>query len=70
VLNDELTRAHRATARTTGYWLVLSGLAFVFVAGLVGPLNFRLATMAMVTAGVAIPALTFSVLQRRAEIIG
>lgn len=70
ILNDELTRAHRGAARTAGFWLLLLALSGLFAAQFFQPINLRLAIMAIVTAGIAVPALVFSALQRRAEANG
>jgi hypothetical protein len=70
ILNDELTRAHRAAARTAGFWLLLLGVAGLFAVQFFEPVNFPLALMVIVTAGIAFPALVFSALQRRAEADG
>jgi hypothetical protein len=67
ILNDELTQAHREAARTVGFWFLLAALAALFAGQFFQPINLRLAMMAIVTAGIAVPALVFSALQRRAD---
>jgi hypothetical protein len=67
ILNDELTQAHREAARTAGFWFLLVALAALFAVQFFQPINLRLAMMAIVTAGIAFPALVFSALQRRAD---
>ncbi|HEY0777337.1 MAG TPA: hypothetical protein VGD56_05155 [Gemmatirosa sp.] len=71
VLDDELAAANRRTAVAVGYWLLLAGLAGLgtaAVAGAAAPILLRVAVPILVTAGVAGPALVFSVLQQRADV--
>lgn len=70
VLNDELVAADRRAAAGAGYWVLLAGLAALcgaMVAGAAAPsLLLRAGAPALLTLGVAAPALVFSVRQRRA----
>lgn len=70
VLNDELAAAHRRAAAGVGYGLLLAGLLALCGAAVTGAAApgtlLHVAVPALVTLGVAGPALVFSALQRRA----
>jgi hypothetical protein len=75
VLNDELTRAHRATAIQLGYWGLLAILAFAFALSHSGrhvfePVSFEHLVVTAVTIGAVGPALLFAILDWKAEKVG
>jgi hypothetical protein len=75
VLNDELTKAHRATAIQLGYWGLLALVALAFAWSRSGrhvfaPLGFEHLMITAVTIGSVGPALLFAALQWKAEKLG
>jgi hypothetical protein len=75
VLNDELTRAHRATAIQLGYWGLLALLALGFAWSHFGrhifdPVRFEHVMVTAVTVGAVGPALLFALLEWKAEKAG
>ena len=66
-LDDELTRANRASAATWGYWGFFIALLALYGATLVWPLNLRELTPAVLVCGAAIAGLRFVALERRGE---
>jgi hypothetical protein len=75
VLNDELTRAHRATAIQLGYWGLLAIMALAFAWSHSGrhvfePVSFEHLMVTAVTIGAVGPALLFAILDWRAEKAG
>jgi len=72
VLNDELTKAHRATAIQLGYWGLLAIMALAFAWSYSGrhvfvPVSFEHLIVTAVTAGAVGPALLFALLDWKAE---
>ena len=75
VLNDELTRAHRATAIQLGYWGLLALLALCFAWSHSGrhifdPVRFEHLMVTAITLGAVGPALLFALLDWKAEKAG
>jgi hypothetical protein len=75
VLNDELTRAHRATAIQLGYWGLLAIMALGFALSRSGrhifePASLEHLMVTAVTVGTAGPALLFALLDWKAEKAG
>jgi hypothetical protein len=75
VLNDELTRAHRATAIQLGYWGLLAIMALGFALSRSGrhifePASLEHLMVTAVTLGAVGPALLFAILDWKAEKIG
>jgi hypothetical protein len=75
VLNDELTRAHRATAIQLGYWGLLAIMALAFAWSHSGrhvfePVSFEHLMVTAVTLGAVGPALLFAILDWKAEKVG
>ncbi|MBX3479142.1 MAG: hypothetical protein KF842_01990 [Caulobacter sp.] len=67
ILDDEVTRAHRASALAWGYWtLALSALGLYLAAQLVTIPAFESAH-GLLTLGVLVPTLRFVFLERRSE---
>lgn len=70
ILNDEMVAADRATAIRVGYALLLAGLTALTAAVTAGVARrddlLRVGPALLVTLGVAVPALVFSILQLRA----
>ena len=71
VLNDELTKAHRATAIQLGYWGLLALLALGFAWSRSGrhvfePVGFEHLMVTAVTFGAVGPALLFALLEWKA----
>ena len=75
VLNDELTRAHRATAIQLGYWGLLAIMALAYAWSHSGrhifePVSFEHLMVTAVTIGTVGPALLFALLDWKAEKAG
>jgi hypothetical protein len=75
VLNDELTRAHRATAIQLGYWGLLAIMALAYALSRSGrhifePASFEHLMITAVTIGTVGPALLFALLDWKAEKAG
>ena len=75
VLNDELTKAHRATAIQLGYWGLLAILALAFAWSHFGrhvfePVSFEHLMVTAVTIGAVGPALLFALFDWKAEKVG
>ena len=67
LVHDELSRSHLRTAVGAGYWVAM-GLGFVlYLAPWFGDLTSRQVIYLFVTGSVAVPLLTFAVLERRAH---
>jgi hypothetical protein len=75
VLNDELTKAHRATAIQLGYWGLLAIMALGFALSRSGrhifePASLEHLMVTAVTIGTVGPALLFALLDWKAEKVG
>ena len=66
-MNDELVRANRARALKLGYVVTMLALIGVYVAMLLVPLDVYKYIPLLVTFGIVVPALYFSVLERKGE---
>jgi hypothetical protein len=66
-MNDELVRANRARASKLGYVVTMLALIGVYVAMLLVPLDVYKYIPLLVTFGIVVPALYFSVLERKGE---
>ena len=66
LLNDETTRAHRATATAWGFWAMIATGFGLYILEQFEEVTVREALHALITFGVAVPLLVFSYLERRA----
>lgn len=66
-LEDELTRAFRARAITTGFWVLLPGMIGVYLLGLWRPEQTVIAMPLVLWAGCVAACLRFALLHRAAE---
>ncbi len=66
LLDDEVTRAHRADALAVGFLLAMLASGALYVATMIGPVDVRVALNVIVTAALVGGLLRFSWLERRA----
>jgi len=66
ILNDESTQDHRRRAMALGFWGTIGAAMFLYVASFYEPLSARLALRLVITVGIAVALLRFSVLERKA----
>jgi len=67
-LDDELTRANRASAARVGFWFMLLGAVVCLAATLAGvDITVQEALLALIAVGAMSAALRFFVLERRAD---
>jgi hypothetical protein len=68
VLDDELTRANRATAARTGFWVLLLAAMACFAAIVFGlEMSAAEALLAVIAAGAIAAAIRFSMVERRGD---
>jgi hypothetical protein len=65
VLDDELTRANRASAARAGYWAMIIGNAAALVGSMLTPISLVAVAPLLIAMGAAAAALRFAVLERR-----
>lgn len=70
VMDDELSRAHRAKAIASGFMASLVGGLAVFAAGLIEPRWAMLSLPFVVTGSLAVAAVHFATLEQRADLSG
>jgi hypothetical protein len=66
LLNDETTRAHRASAYSAGFWVAMIFCFLLFGASMYEPVDARTAVHIIMTASIGVALLRFAVLERRA----
>lgn len=67
-LDDELTRANRATAARVGFWALLLSAMACFIANMLGlEMSVAEALLAIIAAGAISAAIRFSMLERRGD---
>jgi hypothetical protein len=66
-MNDELVQANRASALKLGYVVTILALIGVYVAMLLTPIDVFKYIPILITFGLVVPALRFSLLERRGE---
>jgi len=66
-MNDELVQANRASALKLGYVVTILALIGVYVAMLLTPLDVFKYIPLLITFGIVVPALRFSLLERKGE---
>lgn len=66
LLNDETTRAHRAQATSSGFWVAMIFCFFLFGTTMYEPMDARTAVYIIMTVGIGTALLRFAVLERRA----
>lgn len=67
-LDDELTRANRATAGRVGFWALLLSSMACFVANMLGlEMSIAEALLAIIAAGAISAAIRFAMLERRGD---
>ncbi len=67
VLDDELTRANRASAARYGFWFLMLGLLGSFVLNLWYPISFNEAAPVLMALGTAAATLRFVVLEHKGD---
>jgi uncharacterized membrane protein len=67
ILEDELTKAHRRNALMSGFWVMLIAVAVIYAVSLFTPIAFNQVAPILLVAAVAVPALRFALLERRAS---
>lgn len=67
LLNDEATRDHRARACAAGFWAVAVMSLILYGLSLIEPLRAADILHLILSVAVAVPALRFAMLERRAE---
>lgn len=68
ILDDELTRANRATAARTGFWALLLSAMACFIASMLGfEVSVAEALLAVIAAGAISAAIRFSFAERRGD---
>lgn len=66
LLNDETTKAHRATATIAGFWVAMILCFIMYGATMYEPIAARTAAHVVLTAGIGTALLRFAILERRA----
>jgi hypothetical protein len=70
LMDDEISRAHRATALSLGFLVaMLAGIA-LYILDMFEPMSSRMAIHLIVTAGIAAALLRFGMLERRVHNLG
>ena len=67
LLNDESTRAHRALALTSGFWALTIAVLALYAAAPFVRIEAGEAAHVLLSIAVAVPALRFAMLERRAD---
>ncbi|HEY0411922.1 MAG TPA: hypothetical protein VGD66_02125 [Allosphingosinicella sp.] len=67
LLNDELTRSHRARAYAYGFWAAMGSAIGLYAVDMFEPLSARDAIHIIVSAAIGAGLLTFSLLERRSR---
>ena len=66
LMNDEVTRAHRADALALGFLLAMLMAAGIYIATFFEPVEVRMALHIVLTAGIVTALIRFGLLERRA----
>jgi len=67
LLEDELTRSHRARAYAWGFWAAMVSAIALYAVDMLDPVTAREAIHIIVSAGIGVALLTFSILDRRSQ---
>ena len=70
MMNDELSRAHRADGLATGFVLAMASGIILYVAGTVTPITDREAIHIIVSVGIGTALIRFGFLERRSDRLG
>jgi hypothetical protein len=70
MLNDELSRAHRAQALATGFVLAMAAGIILYVVGTVTPITDREAIHIIVSVGIGTALIRYGFLERRSDRLG
>ena len=70
LMDDEITRAHRASALSLGFLVTILSAIGLYILDMVEPMQTRVAIHLIVTFGIAAALLRFGVLERRAHALG
>lgn len=70
LMNDEVTRAHRASALSLGFLIAMLGAIALYLVDMVEPVGTRVAIHVIVTLGIAAALLRFGFLERRVHRLG
>lgn len=66
LLNDEVTRAHRADALSTGFFVAMLATVALYATAMFEPFDARFGFHVIATAGIATALVRFGLLERRA----
>jgi hypothetical protein len=67
LLNDELTRAHRARSHAAGFWAGATASVVLYLLAQIGAVNGREAIHIILSAAIGAALLTFALLERRSR---
>jgi hypothetical protein len=70
LMDDEITRAHRASALSLGFLVTMIGAIGLYFVDMVEPMQSRVAIHLIVTFGIAAALVRFGMLERRVHAIG
>ena len=70
LMDDEITRAHRASALSLGFLVTILGAIALYFLDMVEPMSGRVAIHLIVTMGIAAALIRFGMLERRVHSLG
>ena len=70
LMDDEVTRAHRASALSLGFLLTMLGAIALYFLDMVEPMSSRVSIHLIVTIGIAAALARFGYLERRVHALG
>ena len=70
LMDDEVTRAHRASALSLGFLVTILGAIALYFLDMVEPMSSRVAIHLIVTIGIAAALIRFGMLERRVHSLG
>lgn len=70
LLNDDVTRAHRASASTLGFYVAMLTAIVLYVVDMFDPTDTRMTIHLIVTLGIGTALVRFGLLERRAHALG
>jgi hypothetical protein len=70
LMDDEVTRAHRASALSLGYLVTILGAIALYFLDMIEPMSSRVAIHLIVTIGIAAALVRFGMLERRVHSLG
>ena len=70
LMDDEITRAHRASALSLGFLVTILGAIGIYILDMFEPIETRMAIHLIVTVGIAAALVRFGMLERKAHALG